>query len=812
MTYNKKQNELRKIGKMTSQTADNSPGALRRINPSRLIRLVSFHCAPRRVNFSHPQPYGCISERPVPRSLFPVPLFFLSLLLVNCSIAGDLNQYKYKPKEPENAVVFTVSFEANGGMPVPAVQTVQSGDKAEMPEAVLREGYIFGGWHSDEECETGWDFDEDTVGEDIVLYAKWSAVAYTVAYHANGGSGAMENSAHVYDEAQALNANVFTRDGYEFAGWAKESGSGSVEFEDGEAVINLASEDGASVDLYAVWGAHRYYAAYNANGGSGTMENSSLTYGVFQNLRKNAFVRTGYAFAGWNTDPGGSGESYGDGQSVKDLAEAAESVVTLYAQWHPVSYTVRYDKNASDASGTVEDSEHVYDSAKELNGNGYSREGIAFICWNTEPGGGGTDYGDGESVVNLGATAGAVVILYAQWGNIVTFIANNGSPAPPPQVVGKNGKITEPAPMSRSGLSFGGWHRDGAFTPPQWDFDNDTVSNHITLYAKWGYAVTFEANGGGPEPERQVVVSGGKIAEPQPMAKTGYKPDGWYREAGFVTLWNFDVNTVSGNLILHYKWNPISYTVHYNANDSGAVGSMLDSLHVYDVERPLNKNGFSLSGYSFVGWARSELGNVEFPDEQAVKNLTTVDGGTVQLYARWSDGNSYYVAYNANGGTGDPMPNSVFYYGIPQNLSKCTYTRTGYSFAGWARSSIGIVEHADEESVLNLTSVANETVTLYAKWGNDIGFPLSMNDIVQTDEGEGKFETQVTISKSSGPGTIAMQDADNVAWYLGLALLGTGNPLTVNPAEYNAGLYTLTVTFTHNGKPWQASFDLIVGE
>ena len=51
-------------------------------------------------------------------------------------------------------------------------------------------------------------------------------------------------------------------------------------------------------------------------------------------------MRTGYAFAGWSTTVSGE-VAYSNGVAVVSLAAAANATVTLYAQWTPVSVTVR---------------------------------------------------------------------------------------------------------------------------------------------------------------------------------------------------------------------------------------------------------------------------------------------------------------------------------------------------------------------------------------------------------------------------------------------------------------------------------------
>ncbi len=71
-----------------------------------------------------------------------------------------------------------------------------------------------------------------------------------------------------------------------------------------------------------------YTLTFNANGGSGSMENQTFTQGKEQAITKNAFIRAGYDFTGWNTAANGGGTPYTDEQRTKLDADA-----TLYAQW-----------------------------------------------------------------------------------------------------------------------------------------------------------------------------------------------------------------------------------------------------------------------------------------------------------------------------------------------------------------------------------------------------------------------------------------------------------------------------------------------
>ena len=86
---------------------------------------------------------------------------------------------------------------------------------------------------------------------------------------------------------------------------------------------------------------------------------------------------------------------------------------------------------------------------------------------------------------------------------------------------------------------------------------------------------------------------------------------------------------------LYPIWIANTYTVKYDSNCKDATGSMTSSNHTYDVEQKLTKNNFIRAGYEFVGWSTSKDGDVIYPDEQTVLNLTATSNGTVTLYAKW---------------------------------------------------------------------------------------------------------------------------------------------------------------------------------
>lgn len=102
------------------------------------------------------------------------------------------------------------------------------------------------------------------------------------------------------------------------------TGTGASEF-------TWTYNNGNAIELYSAW--NTYTVVYNANGGAGSMSNTSATYNTAFNLRSNAFTRVGYSFAGWSTSSTATSATYSNGQSVNNLTSTNGGTVTLYAIW-----------------------------------------------------------------------------------------------------------------------------------------------------------------------------------------------------------------------------------------------------------------------------------------------------------------------------------------------------------------------------------------------------------------------------------------------------------------------------------------------
>lgn len=145
-----------------------------------------------------------------------------------------------------------------------------------------------------------------------------------------------------------------------------------------------------------------YAVTYNGNGGSGAPSAQTKWYGETLTLSTTKPTRTNYVFKNWNTAAAGTGTAYASGASY-----TGNAALTLYAQWY-APYTVSY--NANGGTGAPASQVKVYNTTLYLSTTVPTRTDFAFLRWNTNSAGSGTNYASGASY-----TANANATLYAQW-------------------------------------------------------------------------------------------------------------------------------------------------------------------------------------------------------------------------------------------------------------------------------------------------------------------------------------------------------------------------------------------------------------
>lgn len=201
------------------------------------------------------------------------------------------------------------------------------------------------------------------------------------------------------------------RDGYVFTGWSED-------------VSNVTGD----MTVQAQYKPVRYTVNYDANGGTGSMPASTLTYDRPQALPAIGFTKAGYSFAGWNTQKDGSGKTFTDKQIVGNLLTHENAAGTLYAQWTPTPpvITVVFHSNDGGADETVKRvwaSNNLDMKAIGLP-DGWTKKGFVFHGWNLAADGSGVEYKAGESL--YGRMTTATVDLYADWTGLQSTLPQAG--------------------------------------------------------------------------------------------------------------------------------------------------------------------------------------------------------------------------------------------------------------------------------------------------------------------------------------------------------------------------------------------------
>ena len=524
--------------------------------------------------------------------------------------------------------------------------------------AATRTGYALRGYYADREGETRvYDEKGKNVAAggywsaaysngvwrclgDLKVYALWLPVVYKVSFNANGGSGTMPAQQLTYDAKTALTLNAFTRTGFAFAGWAQSADADKANYADGAEVLNLADTANATVALYAVWEASRYYVAFAANGGKGTMNAQNATYGVETDLETNAFTRVGYAFGGWAKTPGGAAV-YADGASVSNLTDVADATNTLYAVWKANDYSVAFYANGG--TGKMDPQNATYGKALVLEPNTFSRTGYEFGGWKATD---GSIYVDGATVSNLTTIAGAAAPLYAVWtpkSYDLSFDADGGTGELAPRTVSYDSAYGDLPTPTRPGYDFVGW-----FDESGKEVTKDTRAKSTsagTLKARWAsiaYNVVFDANGGEgwKEPFEAICRYDETLTLPdETFVRAGYTLDGWdcggtnYVCGAIVS----NLTTAAGGRVTFAaQWKPISYSVVFDGNGGTCETNSAPSVtNVVTYGEELEVPAFVRLGRVLNGWICANVTNAA---NAIVSNLTTTAGATVQMRANWNLG------------------------------------------------------------------------------------------------------------------------------------------------------------------------------
>ncbi len=268
---------------------------------------------------------------------------------------------------------YTVDFSEAGGSLV-TDRTVDATSVITLP-TTTRSGFTFDGWYT---AAVGGTFvgsggSQYTVNASITLYARWTAIQYTVSWLANGGSVSPTSSSGTL--GSVINpVPTPTRADHTFLYWRDSTSAFNFSYQinpGGSWTIN------GNISFYAWWSINQYTVTYNANGGSVSPTSSTVNAGSSVTLPTP--TRSGFTFDGWYTATTG-GSFVGNGGS----SYTPSSSVTIYARWSTVQYTITWNANG----GSVSPTSSVVNAGSSVTAPTPTRSGFTFSFWRSPLAGG----------------------------------------------------------------------------------------------------------------------------------------------------------------------------------------------------------------------------------------------------------------------------------------------------------------------------------------------------------------------------------------------------------------------------------------
>ena len=282
-------------------------------------------------------------------------------------------------------------------------------------EQATKTGYTFNCWYDNAEF-SGNAITEIILGSvgNVTFYAKFTIDTYTITYNLNGGTNGANPDTYTI-ETPTITLQPGTRTGYTFGGWYD-----NAEFT-GDAVTEIALGTTGDIILYAKFTINTYNITYNLNSGTNGANPDTYTVETSTIILQDA-TRTGYTFEGWEVTDIDTETVYVSEGSYANLYNIITQIyigshgnITLTALLFANNYGVTFNGNGATGSESMNNQGFTYDIAQNLSLNIYVKTGFEFIGWNTESDGSGTEYTDGQEVINLTSENYVNVTLYAQW-------------------------------------------------------------------------------------------------------------------------------------------------------------------------------------------------------------------------------------------------------------------------------------------------------------------------------------------------------------------------------------------------------------
>ena len=651
-------------------------------------------------------------------------------------------------------------------------------------------------------------------GHDLTLTAQWKFTpkTYTVQYDLASGEGRAPDGHTTFDYSRYTNGKTgvvekngipfgagITLKNFEgtppdntyFAGWSLTDprtvpDKDSIDIWGVGAVVNSTmlgvTEDDKAVTLYAVYrsiGKITVEFDVNApNMGSVTTKSGVFTVAgdsvTGNNLTSVATANPGYHFTGWTVEKvsDGNDASFGplDNASLTvastnfDTADAGKRFV-FKAQFAPNSFTVKFDRDADDATGTMNEQSFTFDAALYLNSNQFHRPGYAFKGWSEYPAAERPNHPDSptysdrakfaavhtyrdqpiadEGVVNLYAIWEAlpdITIRYEAFGSgTVTLNQNNALPTSFVEETGnpETGTFVGATAAPAEGWEFNGWYLNTTKVGNDLKFEPEPASGlyqaatYVASFVQKKYQVTFDANAADAtgEMEPQTFIHGeGEALTVNAFVRPGYSFLGWATtESGPVAYNNQQVVSIVEDTTLYAVWSEDMVTLFYGTADAtmGTVSRESETVKAVTTEKASGATAAANAGYRFIGWY-SETGE-QLSDSASF--APQKPNGAQPEDRIWKT--AHYIAHFER--VGDPKPidpvepgggdsKDSYYFAIEKIDAQDSHALNGAAFALYQYSSDG--------------KTVNRTTAKTARNGSESGIALFSIDSITGNGGD----------------------------------------------------------------------------
>lgn len=564
--------------------------------------------------------------------------------------------------------------------------------------------------------------------------------------------------------------------------------------------------------------------SFNANGGTGTMANQTITYNTATALTANTFTRTGYTFQGWATSANGE-KVYNDQQSV-----TLTSDVSLYAVWKANSHNVTFTPSPAGATVTINGKNSSpqsvdYNSTVTIAVTPTAHYSLSAITVSGASGNitlNGSDNSRTFTMPDEDVTVAVTMTEDAQY-TVNWYVA--GTPTTETNYAGEALVGTDASETECNGKVFVGWTATADYssetTAPSDLFTDASTktmpSNNSTNY----YAVFAEVTNASVTATFDPATASGLTESP---TKT------WTHDATGVAM------QLYGSSSRYTNGNPNTWTMSHSSGSKTVITSptnitqiVVRSVYQYTSSNK-TYNGWindasvgTLSPTTFTsaesdGYVTQTISNINAKsvtiqdnssssgNQARVIMLTVTCGSTT--YANYTTSctapTEVTVTFNANYEGADPATaTQTIPYNTATALTANTFTRTGYTFQGWATSANGNKVYDNSASV-----TLTENTTLYALWTVN-SYTITTNagtggSLSTSPSGNANFGETVTITVTPDGthtvGSVSVKDASNND----VSVSGTGNERTFTMPASN-----VTVSATFNQKQ-QYSINFIV--